>query len=197
MIKWILIGLVTALCTGCPSFSGKAQELPVPQNPSEQQEDTILHLNLPPVYVTPKHKFRSKRARRHYWRLARKVKKVYPYARLAAELLQKYDSAYQAATTKKRKRKYIKQVEKELFSQYGPQLKRLSISEGRILIKLIDRETKHTSYALIKDLKGGLSAFVWQGVARLFGNDLKANYDPVHNQEDRQIEFIIRQMQKS
>ena len=65
----------------------------------------------------------------------------------------------------------------------------MTISEGRILIKLIDRETEHTSYELIKDLKGGLSAFFWQGIAKIFGNNLKDEYDPAT--EDRMIEEII------
>ena len=83
----------------------------------------------------------------------------------------------------------LKQAEAALFREYGPQLKKLSIQEGRILIKLIDRQTGTTSYELIQDLKGGLAAFFWQGVARVFGNNLKSEYDP--EVEDRMIEEII------
>ncbi len=155
----------------------------------EQDGDTIPHKDLGPVYVFPKKEFKSKRLERRYWRLARKVKKVYPYAQAAGELLAKYEEEYLAAKDKKVRRKYIKQAEDELFGEYGPQLKKLTISEGRILIKLIDRQTGHTSYELIKDLKGGLSAFFWQGIARLFGNNLKDEYDP--RTEDRMIEEII------
>ncbi|PTN08385.1 uncharacterized protein DUF4294 [Mangrovibacterium marinum] len=151
--------------------------------------DTIPHVSLEPIPVFPRRHFKTKRLERKYWRLAMKVKKVYPYALKAAELMAEYDARYRASDSRKTRKEYLKAAEKELFDQYGDQLKKLSISEGRILIKLIDRETRHTSYELIKDLKGGVSAFFWQGIARLFGNDLKAEYDPV--EEDRMIEEII------
>lgn len=151
--------------------------------------DTVLYHEVAPVYVYPHKNFRSKRFERRYWRLVRKVKKVYPYAKKANELLREYSDKYEATNDNKLRKKYMKQAEDELFKQYGPELKKLSISEGRILIKLIDRETGATSYQLIQDLKGKLSAFFWQGIARLFGNDLKAEYDP--ETEDRLIEEII------
>jgi hypothetical protein len=87
------------------------------------------------------------------------------------------------------RRVYIRKAEDELMKIYGPQIKNMSISEGRILIKLIDRETHATSYDLIDNVKGSVPAFFWQGVARIFGNNLKSHYDP--NGEDRQIEQII------
>jgi len=150
--------------------------------------DTIPHIYIKPVLVTPR-SFKSHQDVRKYWRLARKVKKVYPFAQKAASLLQEYDAFYMQTKDPKKRRQYVKQVEKELFDEYGPQLKKLSLSEGRILIKLIDRETHHTSYELIKDLKGGLTVFFWQGVAKVFGNNLKDEYDPVA--EDRVIEEVI------
>jgi len=151
--------------------------------------DTILYREIPPVFVYPRTGHKSKRFERRYWRLVQKVKKVYPYAKKANELLHEYSAKYEATQDKKLRRQYVREAEKRLFQQYGPQLKKLSVSEGRILIKLIDRETGTTSYQLIQDLKGNLSAFFWQGVARVFGNNLKAEYDPVT--EDRLIEEII------
>jgi len=159
----------------------------------EGDGDTLPHLELEEIPVFPRPKFESRRMEKRYYRLEQKVKKVYPYAQKAADLLMKYQDQYLAAESDKERKKYIKQVEKELFDQYGPELKKLSISEGRILIKLIDRETGHTSYELIKDLKGGLVAFFWQGVARIFGNDLKEEYDPVI--EDILIEQIIMRIE--
>ncbi|WP_159522508.1 DUF4294 domain-containing protein [Sunxiuqinia indica] len=155
----------------------------------EENGDTLPHQDLKTISVYPKIVFKSKRWERRYYRLERKVKKVYPYAQKAAELLKKYEDEYLAAESRREQKKYIKKVEEELFDEYGDELKKLSISEGRILIKLIDRETGHTSYELIKDLKGGLVAFFWQGVARIFGNNLKDEYDPV--EEDILIEQII------
>lgn len=151
--------------------------------------DTLAHINIRPVIVVPRRTFKSHADVRKYWRLAMKVKKVYPYAQKAADLLAEYEQRYLSTNDKKLRRQYVKQAEEALFDQYGPQLRKLSLSEGRILIKLIDRETKHTSYELIKDLKGGLTAFFWQGVAKVFGNNLKEEYDPVT--EDRMIEEII------
>ena len=151
--------------------------------------DTVVFREVPPIYVFPRKNFKSKRYERQYWRLVQKIKKVYPYAKKANKLLLQYSEQYEATNDKKLRRRYVKQAEDALFGEYGPQLKKLTISEGRILIKLIDRETGSTSYQLIQDLKGGLVAFFWQGVARIFGNDLKEEYDPV--EEDRMIEEII------
>ncbi|MDR1860891.1 MAG: DUF4294 domain-containing protein [Bacteroidales bacterium] len=154
-----------------------------------QEGDTMYYVRLPTVYVLPKSPFRTKRAAAQYNRLVAKVKKVYPYARMAAQLLQQYDSLYTAAPDDKTRKKYLKAVETQLFKEYGPQIRNLTISEGRILIKLIDRETKHTSYELIKEFKGGLQAAFWQGIARIFGNNLKDEYDP--QKEDQLIEQIL------
>jgi hypothetical protein len=92
--------------------------------------------------------------------------------------MEQYRKIYPPDTKRRDKKAYIKMIEKELFRKYGPELKKLSISDGRVLIKLIDRETDYTSYELIDELKGSVSAFFWQGVARVFGNNLKTPYDP-------------------
>jgi hypothetical protein len=134
----------------------------------EENGDTLPHKTLNTVTVFPKLVFHSNREERRYYRLEQKVKKVYPFAVAASKLIEKYNDEYTAAKSERERKKYIKQVEKELFAEYGPQLKKLSISEGRILIKLIDRQTGHSSYDLIRDVKGGLAAFFWQGVAKIF-----------------------------
>jgi hypothetical protein len=183
----LIAGLIFLLPGG--SFAQVKDSLTTGRIIVTAEGDTLLHVTIKPVLITPRQHFESRRDVRKYWRLAMKVKKVYPYAQKAAVLLQEYDAYYTATDDPKLRRKYVRQVEKELFDEYGPQLKKLSLSEGRILIKLIDRETQHTSYELIKDLKGGLSAFFWQGVARVFGNNLKDEYDPFT--EDRMIEEIV------
>lgn len=151
--------------------------------------DTLPHIDLPQVIVFPKAHFKSKQDEQQYWRLVWKVKKVYPYVKEAARLYQKYQQDVPASAKRRDRRIYIKKAEDELMALYGPKLKKLTISEGRILIKLIDRETHSTSYDLIDQLKGGVPAVFWQGVARLFGNNLKSQYDPYG--EDRQIEQIV------
>lgn len=151
--------------------------------------DTLPHVTMPDITIFPKARFKNKQAEQQYWRMVVKVKKVYPYAKEAARLYAKYQKEVQPDAKRRYRRAYVKKAEDELMALYGPKLKQMSISEGRILIKLIDRETKATSYDLISDIKGGVPAVFWQGVARLFGNNLKAQYDPYG--EDRQIEQII------
>ena len=154
------------------------------------EEDSIsMHFNLSPILVMPQNVFKSKADLRKYWRLAQKVKKVYPIAKRASILVQFYEASFLQIENEKDRKKYVKEIEKKLVAEYTPEMKSMTTSEGRILIKLIDRETSHTSYELIKELRGGLQAFFWQGVARIFGHNLKDNYDP--EEEDKLIEMII------
>jgi hypothetical protein len=91
--------------------------------------------------------------------------------------------------TDKERREYLKKVEKDVFAEYEGDIRDMTITQGRLLIKLIDRETQNTSYVLIKDYRGKFAAAFWQGIARLFGTNLKEEYDP--NGEDSLIESII------
>lgn len=152
-------------------------------------EDTIIHRNIDEVLVLPQRKFKNKRQYRKYSRYVAKVKKVYPVAVEARKLLEKYEPQYYALEDNRDKRKLMKQVEKELFAEHMDELKKWSISDGRILLKLIDRETERTPYTLIKEFRGGVSAVFWQGVARIFKNNLKSEYDP--EEEDRVLEEIV------
>ncbi|MBC8005655.1 MAG: DUF4294 domain-containing protein [Verrucomicrobia bacterium] len=152
--------------------------------------DTLPHINISEINIIPKPKFKSKQAEQQYWKTVVRVKKVYPYAKEAARLYAKYQQEVPPDTKRRYRRTYIKKAEDELMALYGPKLKQMSITEGKILIKLIDRETQATSYDLIQDIKGGVPAIFWQGVARIFGNNLKSQYDPYG--EDKQIEQIVR-----
>ena len=151
--------------------------------------DTIIHKNLPEIIVMPEIDFKNPRQERRYHSYIRKVKKVYPYARLAGEMLREYEPKYYALTDERERRKMMKDLEQQLLDEYKDDLKKFTISEGRILLKLIDREAHRTSYTLIKDFRGGVSAFFWQSIARLFGGDLKVEYDPYG--EDRILEQIV------
>jgi hypothetical protein len=154
-----------------------------------QKGDTIIHKNIPEVIVLPRQEFKNARHERRYNRYVEKVKKVYPYAKMAGEMLQEYEPKYLALEDDRERRKMMKDIEQQLMDEYEDELKRMTISEGRILLKLIDRETSRTSYVLIKEFRGGVPAFFWQGIARLFGSDLKAEYDP--NGEDKVLEQIV------
>jgi hypothetical protein len=152
-------------------------------------EDTIIHKELKEIWVMPPKQFKNRRQERRYNRYVRKVKKVYPYAKMAGELLKKYEPLYLALESDRERRKLMKKLEKELLAEYKDEMKKLTISEGRILLKLIDRETNRTSFKLLKDFRGGFSAFFWQGIARLFGSNLKSEYDPTG--EDQMLEEIV------
>ena len=152
--------------------------------------DTIIHRNLIEITVVPPRDFKNSRQEKRYGRFMDKVKKVYPYAQLAGEMLDEYEPKYLALESDKEKRKMMKDLEQQLLDEYKDDLKRMTLSEGKILIKLIDRETSHTSYELIKDFRGGVSATFWQGIARLFGSNLKTGYEP--HGEDQMLEEVVR-----
>lgn len=151
--------------------------------------DSIPVFMLDEVTVVEKFKFKSEKQQNRYTKLVRDVKKTLPYARLCRAEIDEIERTLNSLESKAEKEKYVKAAEKELFDKFEKPLKNLTFSQGRILIKLIDRETGNTSYNLIKDLKGGFSAFVWQSVARMFGSNLKSEYDSIG--EDAQIESII------
>lgn len=154
-----------------------------------QNGDTIIFQNIKEVVVFPDRKFKNKRQYRRYSRYVQKVKKVYPVAVEARELLAKYEPEYNAIDDKRERKKMMKQLEKELLDKHKAKLKKWSISDGRILIKLIDRETDRTAYSLIQDFRGNFSAAFWQGIARLFRNNLKTGYDA--EEEDKVLEEIV------
>lgn len=151
--------------------------------------DTIIHRNIPEIVIMPKHNFKNARQERQYNKYVEKVKKVYPYAKLAGEMLQEYEPKYLALEDDRERRRMMKDLEKQLLDEYKDDMKRMTITEGRILLKLIDREASRTSYMLIKEFRGGVPAVFWQGIARLFGSDLKAEYDP--DGEDKVLEQIV------
>ena len=152
-----------------------------------QNGDTLIHKNIKEVVVIPRQ--RSKSMQRKYNRYVQKVKKVYPLAVEARELLKKYEPQYYAMEDQRDRRKLMKSLEKELLARHKEELKKWSISDGRILLKLINRETERTPYSIIKDFRGDVSAVFWQGIARIFKNDLKDDYEP--EGEDLWLEEIV------
>ncbi len=123
-------------------------------------------------------------------RLIKNVRKVYPYARLAGIKYQEYSKQLEMASSRRERNAILDAVEDEIKNRYGDELKRLTFSQGKILIKLVDRQTKNTSYSLVKDMKGGFSAFFYQSFAKLWGYNLKTKYDP--EGEDKEIEMIVQ-----
>lgn len=153
--------------------------------------DTIPQMLLNEVTVMEPWRFKNKREEAQYSRLVRNIKIALPYARMAAAKLQVINDNLAKLPTDKKRREYLKKAEKELFNEFEAPLRKLTFSQGKLLIKLIDRETGDTSYNLIREYKGGVSALFWQGIARIFGANLKDQYIPSDRVEDRMIEHII------
>ena len=121
------------------------------------------------------------------------VIKVYPYARLAAVKLHEYDSLLLSIPNDEQRKKTMKQVEKAFVKQYTPIVENLSFNQGIVLLKLIDRETGKTTYRIVDELRGKLTAFFYQSIARLWHYNLKDQYDP--NGNDKEIESIVRMIE--
>lgn len=151
--------------------------------------DTIYLAFLKDIYVYPKIKFTSKRQEEFYWRTVRDVKKALPFAKIVSSELNRVDALISKLPKESDKKKYLAKYEKEVFNKYEPDLRKLSFNQGRLLLKLIDRECNSTSYDLIKTYRGSVSAFFWQGVARIFGSNLKSEYDAGGN--DKIVERVI------
>lgn len=172
----------------CLTFISKGQERTV--RAIIIDNDTIPLVYLPTITITDNTEpFKSKKESAAYKKLKRDVKKVYPYAKLAGEKLRKYEKELTDLEKERDKKKLMKKVETELKDEYGDELKKLTITQGKILLKLIDRETGNTSYELVKELRGSLSAVFWQTMARVVGSSLKVNYDP--EGADKDIEEIV------
>jgi hypothetical protein len=151
--------------------------------------DTVPLMDLGEVTVVGQHVFANVTEAANYYILERNIKVVYPYAVMAQATFQQCEETLSTMPDGKEKKEYLKQVQKQLMGQYEEELKSLTVEQGRLLIKLIDRETGATSYDLVKQMKGSLSAFMWQTVATLFGNNMKDTYDATG--EDADIENII------
>lgn len=133
----------------------------------------------------------SEAEKKKYKKLIKNVKVVYPYAKQAGKLLDRYTIVLQQAKNDSQRKKIMKQAEQEIENKFGPSLKKLNRSQGKILIRLIDRETGSDSYALVKELRGSFRAAFYQTLGKLFGYNLRSKYDPENNSEDRIIERII------
>jgi len=155
--------------------------------------DTIANVVLEDVVVFPQLKFKNKRQQRHYTKLMRDVTKAYPYAKYAKIKLDEMEQEFLQLKTEKERDRYVETVEDQLMENFSDELKKLTITQGRILLKLIDRETGDTSYELLKRLRGSFSAFFWQAIARLFGSDLKSQYDATG--EDYLIERVVNMIE--
>jgi len=159
-----------------------------------QNGDTVYLATLEEAVIQPRKRTAAARDLRQYRRLIYNVKKVYPYAKIAGQKFGEISAHLQTLKTGKEQREYIKQIESDIIKQYEEELKDLTLTQGRILIKLIDRETNQTSFEVVKELRGSFQAAFWQAIARIFGSSLKTEFEP--EGEDKLLNEIMIMIEK-
>jgi hypothetical protein len=152
----------------------------------DNRGDSVMHVELLDVRV-----YHRARDLKKYQRMVNAVKKVYPLAQEAARRMENFDAELAKMETKKERKKYTESIEEALKEELTPMLWKMTRYEGMILLKLIDRETNHTAFKLIKEFRSGLTASFYQLLAQMFGNNLKLEYDPTG--EDEMLEYIVKQ----
>ena len=146
--------------------------------------DTISVVPIKPVFV-----FSKKADLRRYRKLVEAVKKVYPVAQAAKAQMVQMEAELLRLETKKEQKQYIKGIAAAIKKEYTPVLKHMTRTQGRVLLKLIDRETKYTAYEILREFRGGFVAGFWQSVSRIFGQNLKSEYD--REGDDKVLEQIV------
>jgi hypothetical protein len=161
-----------------------------------EDQDTIPFVYLQEVLVFPPLKFKNEKERLQYNKLVRDVKKTLPYAKLVYETLIETYEYIETLPDDKTKDAHLKRMEKELFKQYKPELKKFTLSQGKLLIKLIDRECHQSSYHLVDAFLGTFRAGFWNLFAGMFGASLKTKYDPKGNDAmtERVVQLVERGM---
>lgn len=155
-------------------------------------KDTVYHITLGEVYHFSWDKSKQRgREWREFYRLVYNFRKTYPYALIAKEKILVADSILENRKMSNReKERFIKQFETDLFKEFEEPLRKMTFSQGRLLLKLIDREVGQSSYSIIRNYRGGAAAGFWQGIARIFGSDLRKPYDRFG--EDKLTEELVQ-----
>ena len=190
---YILFGILLSILTGGEVYCAKPTNSVQPQKMRGArlsgyeviEGDTVIQATISPLYV-----FTAPKDMRQYQRLVKNVKKVYPIAQEAKEYLNELEATLASLKTKREREAFTSQMEKEILKKYTPVLEKMTYSQGKILIKLIDRETDKTPYTLLREFRGRLTAGFYNSIAKIFKADLKSGYDPTKG-EDQIIEQII------
>lgn len=190
-----LILTLAALASGVLPAQAQRKRPPVPpKTPQFLQYEIVDGDTLYMDVLTPSqislYRRKGKEWRRYY-RLVWNFSKTYPYALVARKLIHETDSTFEANELGRRKReKYVNNVQKELFNAFEQPMRNMTVTQGQLLMKLIDREAGKASFFIIKDYKNRIAAGFWQGIAKLFGSDLKKHYDP--EGEDKAVEELVK-----
>lgn len=162
----------------------------------DEEGDTVAVINLREITVYPPMKFKNRKEEEFFWRTVRDVKLTLPYAKLIAETLVETYEYIETFPTQKEREDYLKSMEKALFEQYKPVLKKFSRRQARVLVKLIQRETHQSSYDIVKAFLGTFRATFWQGFGKLFGVSLKSEFKPDKDKDDAVLDRIARRVEQ-
>ncbi len=189
-LNWIL--LLCVLIIGKQLYSQKTNDsIPLSEQYLVFEGDTLL-IELDEVMLLKSVKFKTTYDQKYYYWFRKKVLKAYPYAKLASERLTVLNERRENIKSKRKKREYTVRIQKYMEGEFTDQLKKLTRTEGRILIKLIHRQTGETAYDVVKDLRSGWKAFWYNTTANIFKLSLKLEYNPEKVNEDYLIEDILQ-----
>ena len=191
MLRKIRIILLTGMLITLGISTLQAQAQRTFARNSIYKGDTILWVELKPVYVYKPLKFKNKQQQQSYDRLVRNVKKTLPIAKEIKGIIIQTSIKLDSIPTEKERKQYINYMEKYLKDTYTPRMKKLTFSQGKLLIKLVDRECNKTSYQLVKSFMGSFKAAFYQTFASIFGASLKKEYDPDNVEDDAMTERVI------
>lgn len=178
------------ICTAQTPRRQKIQGVPMSITVNEQG-DTMFWDQLDPVWIFPRGKGMKKGDWRRYYKLVYNFNKVYPYALVGRKMMKQVDDELSQGKIKRSERnKYVNDVEKEMFRLFEKDLRKMTVTQGVLLVRLVDRECGMSGYQIIKTYENGFVAAFWQLVAKLFDNDLKSRYDP--KGKDLKTEELIK-----
>ena len=202
-IKYITTALMLSGAASVCAQSKPADISSLPLNPEvkvkavkgyyrfvDEYGDTVRMTVLRDIYIYPPMKFKNKKQEEFYWRTVRDVRKTLPYAKLAFSTLCETYEYIQTIPDKKQREKHLKRLEKDIFEQYKPVVKSMTKGQGKVLLKLINRETDQSSFNIVKAFLGSFRAGFWQTFGRFFGMNMKAGFNPEKNDEDAIIDRI-------
>lgn len=187
----MLIVLFTTLFI---TFAGAQERKVIYYTSSVISGDTIYNAYLPEVVIFPPHKFKTEKERLEYTKLVRDVKKTLPYANQVAKSIIETYEFMETLPNKNAKQKHLEASQKYIMDEYKPKMKKLTKNQGKILVKLIDRQTNSSAYDIVKSLVGPFKATLYNTFAGLFGNSLKTQYEP--DGKDKMIERIATEVEQ-
>ena len=197
--------ILTILLFACLSLQLKGQSYQTDAMPQQADQmivpaiiqangDTLPTVSLRELLVFPELKFKNKKEQREYTKLVRDVKRTLPYAKLVYDTLIETYEYIETLPTDKERDAHLKKIEKDMFKQYKPELKKMTFSQGKLLIKLIDRECNQSSYNILNAFLGSFRANFWNFFAGIFGASLKVDYDP--KGEDMMTERVVLMVER-